>query len=286
MTRSPHGLALKRLARTATPRALRNWVRSPSRSAQWVWDGLRFTFGGTRELEIFPGWRLKCHPRAYRVFLRDQVIDENQAAEFSNFVRHCQKEMLLFDIGAHFGAFSLAAAHAGGRAVAVDPSPDALRIVEIQGKMNDHSPRLTTLRAAVTSRAGSMGLLGSGVFSAGYFKVAPGEPQSELTQISAVSIDDLTERFGPPTHIKIDIEGHEAAALRGAAATLSGCSPLLFLEFHNKMIADAGGDPEAAITELFRAGYSAFSVSGALMQIEDILAPPIARFVARRQFKS
>jgi FkbM family methyltransferase len=261
---------------------MRNWLRSPARSTEWVWDGLQYLCGVTRDLDVGNGWQLKCHPRAYKVFLRDQVLDPGQSAEFHNFLSHCAKGMRLFDIGAHFGVFSLAAAHAGGEAVAVDPSQDALRIVKIEARLNDYSKRIRAVRAAVTSSSGSMGLLSSGVFSAGYFKVAAHEPESELTSLPAVTIDDLAARFGEPSHIKIDIEGHEAAALRGAAGTFGRWSPLLFLELHNEMIAADGGDPNATLDELVRLGYAAFDFDGKMLERGRILDKAISRVVARR----
>jgi FkbM family methyltransferase len=279
-------ITLKRVVRTVTPRTMRNWLRSPSRSAEWIWDGLQFACGVSRDLEIAPGWHLKCHPRAYRVFLRDQVTDQNQREEFRSFLKHCQSGMRLFDIGAHFGVFSLATARAGGTAIAVDPSADALRIVESEAAINGYGAAIESLRAAVTSSSGSMGLLSSGVFSAGYFKVAPNEPGSELTQIPTVTIDYMTERFGVPTHIKIDVEGHEAAALQGSKVTFSRSSPLLFLEFHNEMVTNDGGDPNAAVAELYGLGYAAFDFNGEPLEAKALLAPPIARFVARREKRS
>lgn len=274
-------MRLKQVVRRVVPRTMRNWLRSPARSSEWVWDGLQYTCGVTRDLELAEKWRLKCHPRAYKVFHRDQVVDPEQRAEFHNFLSFCAKGMRLFDIGAHFGIFSLAVARAGGEAVAVDPSEDALRIVEIEARLNGYSKLVQTVRAAVSESSGSMGLLSSGVFSAGYFKVAAYEPESELTSLPAVTIDDLTARFGQPSHIKIDIEGHEAAALRGATSTFGRCSPLLFLELHNQMIAADGGDPSAALDELDRLHYAAFDFGGRILDRARILDRPISRIVAR-----
>lgn len=275
-------MLVKRVVRRIVPRTMRNWLRSPARSTEWVWDGLQYTCGVTRDLDLGNGWRLKCHPRAYKVFLRDQIVDAEQSAEFRNFLSHCTKGMRLFDIGAHFGVFSLAAAHVGGEAVAVDPSQDALRIVDIEAVLNDYSKRIRTVHAAVTSSSGSMGLLSSGVFSAGYFKVAKREPESELTSLPAVTVDDLTARFGEPSHIKIDIEGHEAAALRGATETFGEYSPLLFLELHNEMITADGGNPNATLDALVHLGYRVFDFDGKLLERNRVLGSPISRIVARR----
>jgi FkbM family methyltransferase len=224
-----------------------------------------------------------CHPQAYRVLFRDQVADPKQSAEFRNFHSHCAKDMFLFDIGAHFGVFSLAAAQAGGRAVAIDPSPEAMRMIAIQAVLNHCSGSIQTVRAAVSSESKTMGLLSSGVFSDGYFKVAINESNSELTAMPGITIDDLTRQFGTPTHVKIDIEGHEAAALRGGATTFRRFSPLLFLELHNEMVMSGGGDPTSSLDELARLGYDIFGLNGEPLERQTVLAPPIIRVVGRRR---
>jgi FkbM family methyltransferase len=279
---SMESIALKQAVRRVVPRSVRNWLRSPSRSARWLWDSLRFACGTTRVLQISPDWRIVCHPHAYRVLFRDQVTDPEQSAEFRNFQTQCVTGMFLFDIGAHFGVFSLAAARAGGRAIAIDPSPEAMRMIAIQSALNRCSGSIQTMRAAVTSESGNMGLLSSGVFSDGYFKVAENESRGELTTIPGLTIDDLTSQFGAPTHVKIDIEGHEAAALRGGTTTFDRYSPLLFLELHNEMVMSGGGDPTAPLDELARLGYDTFGLNGEVIERRAILEPPIIRIIARR----
>src|SRR4051794_32708229 len=117
---------LRDLVRPCIPRGIRNWVRSPTKSARWIWDEVRYASGQTQEVRVRPDWSLLCHPAAYRFAYYAQHADEEQVAEFDGFISTCRPGMVLFDIGAHFGLFSLAALHYGGiaaRAVAVDPSP-------------------------------------------------------------------------------------------------------------------------------------------------------------------
>ena len=190
--------------------------------------------------------------------------------------------MFLFDIGAHFGVFSLAAAHFGGKAIAVDPSPSAARMISTQAALNGCSNSVQILRAAVSDANGTIGMLSAGVFAFGFFIVAEGRSKRELTKTPSMTIDRMVLQFGAPTHIKIDVEGHEAAVLRGAKFALGQFSPLLFLELHNEMVRSEGGDPNAALDELTALGYSRFTLNGEAVDRHAILERPIIRVVVRR----
>ena len=273
---------VKQTLRALVPRNIRNWFRSPKRSVRWVWDCTLFSLGFKRTLEVDPDWHIICHPHAYEVASRAQIADLEQADEIRNFRSHCWRGMLFFDIGAHYGIFSLAAVHAGGKAVAVEPSPAAVQMIIIQAKINGCANDIQVVSAAVSSESGTMGLLSSGVFSDGYFRVASNRPASELIQTPTLTIDELTRQFGPPTHIKIDVEGHEMAVLRGGRVAIARHSPLLFLEIHNEMVMSEGGDPGNVLDELARIGYNTFGLRGEVIKRTAILKYPIARIVAKR----
>ena len=271
----------KTIVRAMVPRAVRNSLRSPSKLVEWLWDSARFSLGTTKTLGVLPNWSVVCHPEAYRVVYQAQVSDPAQRDEFLSFAAHCSDRMFLFDIGAHFGIFSLAAAHFGGRAVAVDASPTATRMIEIQNRVNGLESKVRVIRAAVSDAGGVMEMLSSGVFSYGYFKVAGGRSKSELTRVKAVTIDEMADKFGGPTHIKVDVEGHELAVLRGARATLSHSSPVLFLELHNEMVISEGRNPGDVLDELAHLGYAMFGLDGQLVSRDAVLERPISRIVAK-----
>lgn len=190
--------------------------------------------------------------------------------------------MFLFDIGAHFGVFSLAAAHFGGQAIALDPSPIATRMIERQCGLNRLHDRIRIVQAAVTKEGGDVEMVNSGVFSDGYFKIAQGRAKSELTNTQAITIDQLVRQYGVPTHIKIDVEGQEGAVLGGGRQALDQYSPVLFLELHNEMISFDGGDPSLALRELSLLGYQVFALNGDSLEQDFILQKPLIRIVATR----
>lgn len=270
----------KNFIRAAVPRPIRNWLRSPSRSAEWLLDSVRFYAGTTKSIDVAPDLKMVCHPQAYRAAFQYQISDPDQRTEFEHFVSLCSPGMFLFDIGAHFGIFSVATALKGGRAVAVDPSPPAARMISRQLALNRCKDKVQVVLAAVSDSNGVIDLLSSGVFSHGFFKVVEGRQRRDLTESAAITIDEMARRFGAPTHIKIDVEGHEAAVLRGARNLLASHSPVLLLELHNEMLRNDGGNPEAALDELALLGFAAFGLGGRRLESSEILSEPISRVLA------
>jgi len=241
-----------------------------------------FSMGVTPTLHIPPNVTIVCHPRAFRVAHGAQIVDPDQRAEFQRFLYSCDSGMFLFDIGAHFGMFSLAAASLGGRAVAVDPSPIATRMIARQVRLNGWSKKIHIIQAAVNDTSGSLDMLSSGVFSDGYFKVIHERSRRDLTRTQAITIDQMTSKFGAPSHIKIDVEGQEGPVLRGGKDTIRHFSPILFIELHNEMIMSQGGDRNAALDALEMSGYNTFSLDGFPIERTAIFERPIIRIVASR----
>ena len=91
--------------------------------------------------------------------------------------------------------------------------------------------------------------------------------------------------------IKVDVEGHEAAVLRGAKRTLTRGAPLLFLDLHKEMIRSEGDDPSRVLDNLSEMRYEMLSVGSDVragrtaqsVKIERsaILQMPICRLVGK-----
>lgn len=279
----------KRAARSFVPRAARNWLRSPSASAKWAWDSVKFLVGAKKVVQMRPGWSVTCHPAVYRCAYYAQNNDPEQIAEFDGFIRKASPGMTLLDIGAHFGLFSLAALHYGGpkaRAIAVDPSPVAVSLLNTQAKLNHSTERLQIVQAAVSDRAGSESMIAVGVLANGYY-VAPSEhyPASELSHTRSITLDGIVDELKViPTHIKVDVEGYEAAVLRGGHKLLSRTSaPLLFIEIHNEIVSSLRGDPEETVVLLRDYGYRTFMSNDLPITADEILRRPLIRVVAEKE---
>jgi FkbM family methyltransferase len=279
---------LRSIGRRIIPRTARNWLRSPTQTIAWARDELRYRIGLNPVVRLRPGWTLVCHPAAYRTGYQAVHHDPDQAAELAAFIAACRPDMVLFDIGAHFGLFSLAALHYGGssaRAVAVEPSPGACRMLRIEARLNAVGRGLTVLEAAAAEQAGEVRMLPIGVIAAGYFTGAVEDrAEADLRPVRTVTLDGLAQELGlKPTHIKIDVEGFEREVLLGARGVLAQHpAPQLFIELHNAELRRRGRDPAATLALLAQSGYRLYHSSGSPALKEDVLAPALIRVVARR----
>ncbi|MFI5208338.1 MAG: FkbM family methyltransferase [Gemmatimonadales bacterium] len=275
------------MTRRLVPRGARNWLRAPSLSVMWLADEARHALGLNPVVRLRPDWPLRCHPAALRVAFLPACADAEQARELDGFIASCAPGMRLFDIGAHFGLFTLAALHYGGSAaqvVAVDPSPAATRMLRIQADLNGIADRMTIVEAALGDRVGQAHLVPVGVIAAGYYAPPQAGGFAEARVVAALTLDALAARHGWPTHVKIDVEGAEADVLAGAHDVLAHTpAPVLFVELHNEMVRGCGGDPGRATAALAAAGYEIFDLDGRTSSANAILARPLTRIVARRR---
>jgi len=155
-----------------------------------------------------------------------------------------------------------------------------------QLRLNDLQERVKVLEVAVGDKDGTIEMLNAGIYSDGYYRYESARDRRELTNVRATTLDHLAAHFGWPSHLKIDVEGYEAAVIRGARELLTQSSPLVFLELHNEMVLASGGDPAYCVNELLRLGYNLFSAHGAPLSAEQALKPPICRVLARRAVSS
>lgn len=144
---------------------------------------------------------------------------------------------VLFDVGANVGLYSLTAAAKGARVYAFEPNPRTRAKLDKNVRQNELQDRIRVLSEALCDTVGKATLYddanaeGMGA-NAGVASLSPRNAGGRSIPVNTSTIDaTVAELKLDRLHwIKMDIQGAELAALRGAADTLRTLHPSLVLE--------------------------------------------------------
>jgi FkbM family methyltransferase len=147
--------------------------------------------------------------------------------------------MVLYDIGANIGFFSLIGARLvghEGQVVALDPEQANVRAIERNAALNV-LPQVVCVRAAAVRRTGPTEIVA--VEDSLWTRVrAVGGHSRERDRlvVDGITVDDLSQSqpIRPPDVVKIDVEGAEVLVLEGMSRVLSERRPVLIIEMHGK----------------------------------------------------
>ncbi|MHB8468720.1 MAG: FkbM family methyltransferase [Gaiellaceae bacterium] len=166
------------------------------------------------------------------------------------------------DGGANIGLFTLVAAEAvgaAGRVIACEPSPETAEMLRSNVSLNGFV-WVSVHEAALAERPGREAFW-SFEPGAGLSSFAPEAVEgAQRREVDVTTLDELVA--GAPVRlVKLDLEGAELRALRGARRTLAHVRPDLLLEIEAPHLARQGGTVEALYALLDSAGYSVAEVS-------------------------
>jgi FkbM family methyltransferase len=253
-------------------------------TARWLSREMMFRLGYRPDCLVRDDWRVRYHPTSVDTFRALQQSQEFQQ-ELASFVANCTPDMVIFDIGAHYGAFTLATLHYGGpgaRVVAVDPSAETCRVLRINVKLAGGSSRVEVMQAAIGSTDSQLAMLTTGPLG-DHFMIVADAPRPDATLIPQYTIASLVQRTGlVPTHIKIDVEGFEGEVVRGGRDVLREHSPTLFFELHGAILRSKNRSPEAVLSDLADCGYTHLEWNGRPTSAAEVAAQGIARIVCRK----
>jgi FkbM family methyltransferase len=157
------------------------------------------------------------------------------AEEYTALKHHARAGATILDVGANVGCYTmLFAGWVGdsGHVYAFEPAAESRAGLERHLSINGLSTRVTVRPEAITDRSGVAPFIDAGTH--GDNRLVP-PATSGTTNVPAQSIDEFCEAAAlSPDVIKIDIEGAELAALRGARRTIAarGAALALFVELH------------------------------------------------------
>jgi FkbM family methyltransferase len=140
---------------------------------------------------------------------------------------------VVYDIGANVGYFSLLAAvlvGQEGRVFAFEPLPRNLDFLRRHVALNGLEDVVQILPVAVSENSGEAAFDLGASSAMGHLA-----ERGEIT-VEMAALDDLVKsgELPPPDFMKVDVEGAEYAALKGAQYLLERYRPVLFLDTHQR----------------------------------------------------
>jgi FkbM family methyltransferase len=165
------------------------------------------------------------------------------------------------DVGANIGVHTVRLARlvgADGEVIAIEPHPDVVRRTHRNIALNGLA-NVQIISAAASERAGQMRLYSPSPWDTNRARASViHHPYltGVKTTVPAVTVDDVCSD-APVALIKIDVGGHEAAVVRGAADTIAGHAPSVVFTSAPQLPADNGPSPFAWLAD---SGYLMFGV--------------------------
>lgn len=186
------------------------------------------------------------------------------------FEREITPGMVVYDIGANVGFYSLLAAHLTGpegKVYAFEPVSRNVEYICRHIALNG-CENVQVFEAAVAQQSGEARFdLGASI-ATGHLS------QTGTVKVQQVCLDELLAvgEIFPPDTVKIDVEGAEFAVVQGAKHLIEVHRPLIFLDTHGR---DAH---EVTLGFLKAYGYQFEALDGRpLAEAKDLLARPPAQ---------
>jgi FkbM family methyltransferase len=169
--------------------------------------------------------------------------------------------MRIFDIGANIGYYAIMESQLvgpSGQVVAIEPSPENVTLLRRNLEHNAVS-NVAVREGAISDEKGEREFHLSTQSNLNTFhNVGSGAVHlaGESIPVEVSTVPALTEEFGPPDVMRMDVEGHEVEVIRGLldAVEAGTMRPKIIFETHlSRYTADH--DFEPVLRRLFAAGY-------------------------------
>lgn len=183
------------------------------------------------------GLYLKLNPR----FEQAYIAGEYEPVVQKVLAERVREGDVVYDVGAHIGFFTLIALrHVGatGLVYAFEADADNARALSANLRKNSLESQARIVEAAVWSETGRVDFVRKAATPSFHYdgmvsQLAGDGELTRPTSVAAVSLDSFAQDHEPPDLIKLDVEGGEAALIRGAKLTLRAHRPIVLAEIHN-----------------------------------------------------
>lgn len=166
-------------------------------------------------------WRSLARIALFELHLR--VTGEAELAELPWLIRPGR---LAVDVGAHAGLYTWAMARLGAQVIAFEPNP------ALASKVNELGLAGVEVRCAALSDRPGIATLTLPGNKSGLATLQPTAVLGPRLRVQTATLD--SQRLGAVGFMKIDVEGHEEAVLKGARGIIEKDSPALLVEIEER----------------------------------------------------
>jgi len=192
---------------------------------------------GSHKLRYLVGTR----PVRLKYARSGDIVARNDAQQIQFFLDRVRPGQLVFDIGGHHGEYAVllaALVGARGKVVTFEPDEAAIRVLSANVALNGFEERVQVEKQAIFDTKAPRQLFARhGNAQSSLARTGLGGAQTEddveRYMIATIPLDDFLFEAGlrPPDFIKLDVEGAEINALRGAPHVLRS-GAIIVCELH------------------------------------------------------
>jgi FkbM family methyltransferase len=171
--------------------------------------------------------------------------------------------MTAIDVGANLGYFTAVMAQcvgSSGRVFAFEPVVETFQLLTRTVALNA-DVQVTALRLALGVEEGEIEITYDRRHS-GIATMHPDHVSGETQQVTVRTLDALVSggEVGAPDLMKVDVEGHELEAMRGAVETIRAATPAIVFEYNERAARTAGWTLAQAAELLLSCGAYEFAL--------------------------
>ena len=232
-----------------------------------------------RETKLFWGQPMTI---VYPEFVSGKIgrLGYFETDQTSMFIDVLRPGMIVYDVGSHFGYFSLLASEIvgdSGHVFAFEPTANTFNVLKENAARREN---ITCNNMAAYCENGEITFLDQGLGNSALNFIVGDEQEvdsdthdsnARLIKVPAVKLDDFAEANGYPDFVKIDAEGSEATILEGMTRIIDRNHPGISLEMSDQVCERTGNQPSGRNIEfLMDHGYEVFDYQSCQAKCHDV----------------